>query len=891
MAEAQEQPQAQPRPEPASPAAAPVAAPVAAATAAPAAAPAAAAAEEQAHTLPPPPLLLPSKSWPELSSHPSLQPVLEQEQSKEAQTCVPTLPEADTNVSQQQERTPQPANPQLPNAARDPEIATAQAPAKETAQERKGLEDQGHQPRQDHLSDAPILTSETTPPSSSSPPLVTEKTAVAAGQFDASTTPPTSLATSSDQPPSQDQQKGQDGQQEKYDVVTPSPEAMSPNSPHIPGNPRHSLPYSTPSTYATGGISNAHYGYASTATPAHDPYRASPHAAANNAMPLPSMRTFDAVQQQSQQQQHMAMAIPVSPVPPVPGHPPLSYYGQQVAIGSMASHPYASLSQETMGQRYVLPPGGPGAVLTGGRHKKEIKRRTKTGCLTCRKRRIKCDEQHPTCKNCQKSKRECLGYDPIFKNQQQQPQQQPQQQQQQSQQPSHQSLSNQQPHHVTGTFRSSQSSATPTSASSTSSIHHSGPSTSTPLTSGTATSYTTLPSGISGAAAPSASTFSPGLASTGNAVPNLKSEGHPYQTSDNSLDNVLTTSSMSTSHFPATTPVIPHLVDYRTKGPLNLRGGGPSFVPLHPINLHTPQSPYMERAPAYSGLSVRKMKVQELVAIGNAVAPSLDAPLSQDKLLEVQDLYEQVYAPGLEKFFETEWYLKPYGTGALTSNPRVQEVLAAFLESLTTTTTSDVAGMAYSANLEFRVVWELATLVCSIEHNVGTNQGLPATDDGNEARNRVTVFDTLLSGDFLDNNPLRAPLENPDNAIYHRNRELGFWHSLAEFLLIKDQLNVDVTPQRNQILSQLRELLDGRENRDVLYSLAVIRTLTHKFPPDFETTLPPHLDESDPKSKLAVARKFIQDEARVTGGTTNVVRRFSELGVRAFIAPAYNTAR
>lgn len=28
---------------------------------------------------------------------------------------------------------------------------------------------------------------------------------------------------------------------------------------------------------------------------------------------------------------------------------------------------------------------------------------------------------HPTCNNCRKSKRECLGYDPIFKQQQQQP--------------------------------------------------------------------------------------------------------------------------------------------------------------------------------------------------------------------------------------------------------------------------------------------------------------------------------------------------------------------------------------------------------------------------------------------------------------------------------------
>ena len=38
--------------------------------------------------------------------------------------------------------------------------------------------------------------------------------------------------------------------------------------------------------------------------------------------------------------------------------------------------------------RYPLPTPD-GRMMTGGRNKKEIKRRTKTGCLTCRRRRIK----------------------------------------------------------------------------------------------------------------------------------------------------------------------------------------------------------------------------------------------------------------------------------------------------------------------------------------------------------------------------------------------------------------------------------------------------------------------------------------------------------------------
>ncbi|ODQ80156.1 hypothetical protein BABINDRAFT_161138 [Babjeviella inositovora NRRL Y-12698] len=42
--------------------------------------------------------------------------------------------------------------------------------------------------------------------------------------------------------------------------------------------------------------------------------------------------------------------------------------------------------------------------------KREIKRRTRSGCLTCRKRRIKCDERKPFCLNCEKSKKCCSGF-------------------------------------------------------------------------------------------------------------------------------------------------------------------------------------------------------------------------------------------------------------------------------------------------------------------------------------------------------------------------------------------------------------------------------------------------------------------------------------------------
>ncbi|KAI9779241.1 MAG: hypothetical protein M1839_007493 [Geoglossum umbratile] len=58
------------------------------------------------------------------------------------------------------------------------------------------------------------------------------------------------------------------------------------------------------------------------------------------------------------------------------------------------------------------------AGTPAGKQLRNSRKRTKTGCLTCRKRRIKCGEERPRCSNCVKSKRNCEGYNQrvIFKD-------------------------------------------------------------------------------------------------------------------------------------------------------------------------------------------------------------------------------------------------------------------------------------------------------------------------------------------------------------------------------------------------------------------------------------------------------------------------------------------
>jgi hypothetical protein len=48
--------------------------------------------------------------------------------------------------------------------------------------------------------------------------------------------------------------------------------------------------------------------------------------------------------------------------------------------------------------------------VSGPAMNSKMRKRTKSGCLTCRKRRIRCGEERPTCANCTKSKRQCEGY-------------------------------------------------------------------------------------------------------------------------------------------------------------------------------------------------------------------------------------------------------------------------------------------------------------------------------------------------------------------------------------------------------------------------------------------------------------------------------------------------
>ncbi|KAK4235034.1 hypothetical protein C8A03DRAFT_37141 [Achaetomium macrosporum] len=586
---------------------------------------------------------------------------------------------------------------------------------------------------------------------------------------------------------------------------TPAPTVpgMS-NTQPPPGAAGQPVTYASPAAYAPAGIPPvSQYVYPPQSIPSADPYRPNPTA-------LPSMRTLDHRQPQGQPQHALPlgahMGAPMTPAP-APAH--MGYY-------SVHPHPVYGLPDPNA-MRFAIPPSlahDPRISLSGGRHKKEIKRRTKTGCLTCRKRRIKCDEAHPTCNNCKKSKRECLGYDPIFKQQQGPAAIQP--------------APNAQPTAAPATVLP--------------------PATAPPSTAHTyqASYPPPLPSNIASNPAPS------------SARQSVKHEpGYDYSAAiDPALQGADTTG--------AAGPRAPRYQQNNVVG-----GAGQGAVGSNHLRGGTPSSPST-------------------------------FPPAAEMLDEITKLYREVYVPGLTLFFETRWFdfEKNRATATdpaamLRNNQSLVSLFASFVQTISKIKSTDPVDMVHSGHLETSVIWSLARLpvVVNVAQPQRYPESAPAEDDPWEARGRVQVFEALITGETLAGNPLSPP---PAGNIHPlRKNELEFWYQLAKYLL-QDHASASPadTSARERCLGVMRSLLDGRENRDVLYSIAVLREYTaHWDAARNEQSVPSHLEESDPRSKLAVATRFIRDESASTGGTTNVVRRFAELAYCAFIRPGVNVDR
>ncbi|KAK2873248.1 hypothetical protein FQN49_002482 [Arthroderma sp. PD_2] len=549
-------------------------------------------------------------------------------------------------------------------------------------------------------------------------------------------------------------------------------------------------------------------------TPATDPVHQLPAASASPALDLPQVGAVDHVAQFQALQQFNNDQGP---------------YGDRNASSAHTPAPVTHITQY-YGE---LPGGGfsDGFELVtdesaANRMKRDVKRRTKTGCLTCRKRRIKCDERHPVCRNCEKSKRDCLGYDPVFRSQPGPSSLQPA--------PSHPSLqvAPQNPHQAAGVNQAH----------------------------------------LAGTVAHS---VSPSLHTTGGSSASPPQEQFDFGTEPEPTPVVA--QGQAQAQVPAAAPAPAPAEPARSLTPR-----APEVQPLIAISTTLPGTENMEaRQPKMSEL---------LAIGGFTLPDIDTNPLSTVKLEEVKMLYKIYAqgmdrmlecnwydANGLPHLLANSRLLSLYSSlldGFTDPNIHDAPVISR-MESFESHVIWESFALCRTARAQ--------------EQPNGNDSANSSDPQLTYAVKRLSLLEALLTGTVLENNPVARhnyPEDDPsvtasglNNQI--KNRQLQFWESMGDYLSIPDS-DPDAGGKRERTLFAARAFLDMIESRDVVYSIAVVRNISKFQPRKFK--LSAASDEKDPAAKLYVACRFLEDEVRGKA-TSQVSRRISQLAVKYWDEP------
>jgi hypothetical protein len=244
----------------------------------------------------------------------------------------------------------------------------------------------------------------------------------------------------------------------------------------------------------------------------------------------------------------------------------------------------------------------------------------------------------------------------------------------------------------------------------------------------------------------------------------------------------------------------------------------------------------------------------------------------------IHKIYNTSFVAGLDKLLETSWFSDD-GYMTLVSD---RSLLAQFEHYV-----AAVASSSSFTNQEARLVWALLCMCRRRLHGGIVSEftiGPPITNekgdtfDGDEvAEKRLNIVEALITGHPLASNPLAATAEVPPDSspptLAHqlKTREQDFWLQVGEFVSTSDPTKVE------RILSKARKRLDNFENRDVIYSIMLMRHIGEKW---HNKQIQDAGDEVDKKDWLA-AKGFLESEAG--GQAMNIVmRRFCSMALRAW---------
>ena len=301
------------------------------------------------------------------------------------------------------------------------------------------------------------------------------------------------------------------------------------------------------------------------------------------------------------------------------------------------------------------------------------------------------------------------------------------------------------------------------------------------------------------------------------------------------------------------------------------------------------------------------LSIEEILDVGSGHPPPaipLPSGLEPADRQVITGLFEHLYAPYIDKFLETKWFTNR-GLDHLLNNVILLEKYKILKSRFIYTPANDMREYLVTQSLEAHIIWETMLLARQVSLSVAAtndpSSSIEIMEGVHDVAKRINAFEALVTNQKLNPaNTLPEPTKSGATSPAGRpalqeqllSREQNFWYFTSKFCALRDDaksLEENPVEEIDKVLTDMRLLLDSRENRDILYSMAVIRHVGHKLATRAaaqaagESTVGQLVsnNEDDPATKVNVARRFIQEEASGKG-TNQVTQRVCGMAVMAW---------
>ena len=278
-------------------------------------------------------------------------------------------------------------------------------------------------------------------------------------------------------------------------------------------------------------------------------------------------------------------------------------------------------------------------------------------------------------------------------------------------------------------------------------------------------------------------------------------------------------------------------------------------------------------------VATARHSIEEICTIAGTRIPNIPAipPDSVPNLESIRRVYDIAFAPGLDKFLEStqHWYSKA-GFDLLANDRALLGLVLAYLTLVSANHDAPTGENATLASQEARVTWGLLSL-CS----------RPDQSDGEETTKlsrRFQVLESLLTSEPLTSTASsisefihqEEPEPKPEPRLKEETtkqstfdkqvtrRTEDFWKTLESIAMAQGK-GEDGDNEIRSMLEHIKGLLDGKESRDIIYSILLLSWGKN----------------GDPSSERELAVRYLQTEAQ--GRATNqVCATLSGMALRAF---------